>query len=116
VWTLLWLGGNAVFFGSISTDVQNGAPLDAVGPLLGVLVLSVVCSVAAGLSAAAIAKERARVAVLVTAVLLLVTGIGVQASVWHLMPVWYHATFLALIVPVCVIAGRLWRQPSGKAS
>ncbi len=55
-------------------------------------------------------------AVLVTAVLLLLTGIGVQSTVWHLMPLWYHATFLVLIVPVCVLAGRLWRQPVGKAS
>jgi hypothetical protein len=116
VWTAAWLGGNAVFFGSISAGVANGVRFNAVGPLLGVVVLSVVCSVAAGLSTAAIAKERARVAVLVTAGLLLLTGIGVQSSVWPLMPVWYHATFLVLIVPVCVLAGRLRRQPAERPS
>lgn len=115
-WTVLWLGGNAILFGSMSAEVANGEHFSALGPLLGVIALSVACSVAAGLSAAATAKERASVAVLVTAVLLLLTGIGVQSTVWHLMPLWYHATFLVLIVPVCVLAGRLWRQPAGKAS
>ena len=52
--------------------------------------------------------------VLVTAVLLLLTGIAVQSTMWHLMPLWYHATFLVLIVPVCLLAGRLRRQSGGE--
>jgi hypothetical protein len=117
VWTVVWLGGNAIFFGSISAQVAEGEPLTAAGPLLGVIALSVACSVAAGLSAAALAKERASAVVLVTAVLLLLTGIAVQSGMWRLMPLWYHATFLVLIVPVCVMAGRLRRQvPIGKPS
>jgi len=39
--------------------------------------------------------------------LLLVTGVAVQINVWPLMPLWYHLTFLILIAPVCVVAGRL---------
>ncbi len=31
----------------------------------------------------------------------------VDAGAWNLMPVWYHLTFLTLIVPVVVIGGRL---------
>jgi hypothetical protein len=38
--------------------------------------------------------------------LLLLTGIFVQASVWTLMPIWYHVPFLALLVPIAVIGGR----------
>ncbi len=117
VWTVIWLGGNAIFFGSISARLANGESFTGLGPLLGIIALSVACSVAAGLSAAAVAKERASVAVLVTAVLLLLTGIVVQSGMWRLMPLWYHATFLVLIVPVCVMAGRLRRQdPVGKPS
>jgi hypothetical protein len=115
VWTAVWLGGNAILFGSISAEVANGEHFNALGR-------SWASSRSASrvplrrTGAAAIAKERASVAVLVTAVLLLLTGIGVQSTVWHLMPLWYHATFLVLIVPVCVLAGRLWRQPVGNAS
>ncbi len=84
--------------------------------ILGVIALSVVCSVGAGLSAAAIANERTNVVVLVTGGLLLLTGIAVQIGVWRLMPTWYHLTFLLLIVPVCVAAGRLWRHKAASAA
>ncbi len=40
-------------------------------------------------------------------VLLLLTGIGVQASVRDLMPVWYHVVFLALLIPATIIAAKL---------
>ncbi len=115
-WTVLWLGGNAVLFDTVSTVVAKGERFDQIGSLLGVVALSVVCAIVAGISAASIARERASVAVLATAALLLVTGIGVQSGVWHLLPVWYHLVFLGLIVPVCVVAGRLGLQLSGKRS
>ena len=115
-WTAIWLGGNAMLFAPMSTVVASGERFDALGPLLGILSLSVVCSVAAGLTAASIARERASAAVLVTATLLLVTGIGVQIGMWYLMPMWYHLAFLGLIVPVCTAGGRLARRPSGNPS
>ena len=43
----------------------------------------------------------------VLAVLLVATGVGVQASVWTLMPVWYHLAFLGLLVPGCLLGARL---------
>lgn len=106
VWTVLWLGGNNLLFGRAGEVVASGQKFTAVGSLLGILVLSVVCSLAAGAAAAAIAKARARGAVLVMGVLLLATGIAVQASVWNLMPVWYHIPFLALVVPMCILGAR----------
>lgn len=112
-WTALWLGGNAALFGEAAEVVGAGQKYTATGPLVGVIVLSIVCSIAAGLITAKIAKDRARTAVMVTAVLLLLTGIGVQAGVWSLMPTWYHLVFLALVVPVTVLGGRL---ASGKVS
>jgi hypothetical protein len=107
VWTALWLGGNAAFFGEAARVVDAGVPFTAAGPLAGLLAQSVVCSIAAGLAAAAIAKQRARAAVLVLAALLLATGVLVQIGVWPFMPVWYHLTFLALIVPASILGGRL---------
>lgn len=113
VWTALWLGGNAALFGEAAEVVGSGEKYTATGPLVGVIVLSIACSVAAGLVAAKIAKDRAKTAVMTTAILLLLTGIGVQSGVWSLMPTWYQLVFLALVVPVTLMGGRLG---SGKAS
>jgi len=105
-WTVLWLGGNALLFGEASRVMGEGQVFSTSTTLFGVIVLSIVCSVVAGLTAARIAADKAAGAVIVVALLLLATGIGVQSGVWSLMPVWYHLVFLALIVPVTVAAGR----------
>lgn len=101
VWTALWLGGNALLFSAAGKVVQAGQRYTAVGPLIGVIALSVVCSLIAGGVAALIAKERARITVLLMSLALLATGVGVEVSDWSLMPPWYHLVFLVLIVPVC---------------
>ena len=109
VWTALWFGGNLGLQQAFSEAYEAfvaGEPITEVGYLGGALVLSVVCSFLAGLLTAKLAQEGAKRAVLVMASLLLVTGIGVQISVWDLMPVWYHLTFLILLVPVCLVGGR----------
>ena len=106
-WTALWLGGNAMFFGEATEVVRAGEPYTKAGPLAGVIVLSVVCSVVAGLVTAGIARARAQRAVVIVAALLLITGIGVQIGVWAMMPLWYHLTFLALIAPVVMLGARL---------
>jgi len=109
VWTVLWLGGNALFFGEAARVVGEGQAYTAAGPLVGVIALSIVCSIVAGVTAAKVAGSRAGGAVIAMAALLLLTGIGVQSGVWSLMPVWYHLVFLALIVPVVLAGGRLAR-------
>lgn len=116
IWTAMWLGGHALFFGEAAAVVGAGRAYTAVGPLLGVIVLSIACSLAAGMVAGRIAGPKARGAVLALALLLLATGIGVQAGVWSLMPIWYHVVFLALVVPVSVLGGRLVarRRPAAR--
>ena len=109
-WTALWLGGNALFFGEASRVIGEGRAYTVAVPLLGVIVLSIVCSIVAGVTTAKIAAARAGGAVVVMAGLLLLTGIAVQFGVWALMPVWYHLVFLVLIVPVVLIGGRFVRS------
>ncbi|REJ79946.1 MAG: hypothetical protein DWQ30_14370 [Acidobacteria bacterium] len=105
VWTALWLGGNALFFSELAAAAQAGEAITDGGALAGVLGLSFVCSLIAGLVTASIWASR-RVA-LITGALLLLTGIGVQASAWSLMPVWYHLVFLAAIVPLVLLGARM---------
>jgi hypothetical protein len=40
-------------------------------------------------------------------VLLLVVGIYFQSQYWHVMPLWYHLIFLALLIPMCFVGARL---------
>ena len=105
VWTVIWLGGNALFFKEAAEVVKAGNVYDKAGPLLAVVGLSLVCSLTAGLAAAAISKNS--MVVLIIGVLLLATGIYVQSTVWNQMPVWYHLVFLVLIVPTVVVGGKL---------
>lgn len=111
-WTALWLTGNNVLFPEATRVVGEGQAYTSAGPLAGVIVLSIVCSLVAGLLTARIARQRAAGAVVIMAALLLLTGIGVQFGVWALMPVWYHLVFLLLLVPMSLVGGRLGRRVS----
>jgi len=102
-WSVVWFVGNRLLFAEAAEVVGAGEPYTRTGPLLGVLALSIVCSLAAGAVAAKISQSKGWGTVAVMAVLLLVTGIVVQASVWSLMPFWYHILFLALIIPLCQV-------------
>ena len=107
VWTAVWLGGNAALFAGAQEAVARGEAIAGAWPLLGVLGLSVVCSVLAGVVCARICSARGMGPAIVLAVLLLLTGIGVQARIWKLEPVWYHAAFLVLLVPVTLAGAKV---------
>jgi len=109
VWTALWLGGNLGLqqaFAEAYEAFVAGEPITEIGYLGGALVLSVVCSFFAGLLTAKLAGDGASRAVWIMASLLLLTGIGVQVGAWDRMPVWYHLTFLILLIPVCLVGAR----------
>ncbi len=105
VWTAIWLTANAMVFAEAGEAIAAGDAFTETGPLLGVLALSIACSLAGGVAAAIAGGERARGAVLGNALLLLATGIFVQAGLWSLMPAWYHLLFLALLVPMTLLGG-----------
>lgn len=112
VWTALWIGGNAILFTQAAEVVKAGERYDSAGILLGILALSLVCSVAGGLAAARIAQGRGMRAALILGVLLLGTGVAVQSGAWSLMPLWYHLAFLLLLVPVTLAGACLARRRS----
>lgn len=108
LWTAIWLGGNALLFSKASDQITAEQGLTSVATLLGVLSLSIVCSLCAGFLVAKIAKVK-RTPLMILAFLLLVTGIMVQTSIWDLMPVWYHLAFLLLLMPMTQLGARLGR-------
>ena len=115
VWTVLRLVGSAgirVFWPAEFGALEGGRPITAVVPLLLGVALSLACSLAAGITVATAAPRAVPGGLTVVAVLLVATGVGVQASVWTLMPVWYHLVFPGLLVPGCLLGARLKRARS----
>lgn len=115
VWTVLWNLGNRGGQIAFPEALAPEQPITHFGALLGLIVYSVALSVLAGWLCAAIASAgagaRPMPAVWVLAILHLVLGIWAQATYWHLMPLWYHLIFLALVVPATVYGGWIRARP-----
>jgi hypothetical protein len=107
-WTILWLAGNLLvlqaIFPSETEAFSAGGALTNVGYLSSALVLSIICSITGGLVCAQLARGARHRDVIIMSILLLATGIAVQAGVWNQMPLWYHLSFLVLIVPSCLMS------------
>jgi len=112
LWTIIWLGGGrallAAFPDALPAGDVEAQTIESTPYLASALVLSVVCSLAAG-AICRIGGTRWLTSAIVLAALLLLTGIGVQLGSWELMPVWYHLAFLALLVPVTLCGARITR-------
>lgn len=110
IWSAVWLGGNVGFKAAMPAAYSGGDLPTQAGVLLGILVLSVICSLAAGLVAARLKGTRTAATVIVLGVILLAVGIPIQLSVWDKMPAWYHLSFLVLLIPATVAGGRMVPQ------
>jgi hypothetical protein len=104
---MLWFGMNAILRGASMLPADATKRIEAATPLLVMLVGSVVFSVVAGYVAAAVGGDGSYMPVLVLCALQLALGIFFQAQAWQLLPLWYHAPFLALIVPATLLGGWL---------
>jgi Na+-driven multidrug efflux pump len=112
VWSVLWVGSEPVI-AAVAPDMAPDESLSNVtsGYLILKVVLSVLFSVVAGYLSAVVADENSRTP-LILAFLLLLVGIGIQASIWDRLPVWYHLTFLVLLVPLTVAGGKMRKTRS----
>lgn len=106
VWSALWVGLYGVLFPGASETVTAGGAVTDAGVLAGSLAFSVACSLAAGVVGALTDRVRPGRAALIAGVLLLVTGVAVQIGAWQHLPVWYHLTFLVLLVPTTLVGAR----------
>lgn len=108
-WSVIWLGGNAVFRAMALTPPDQAVRIEDFRALVALLVLSIVASGVSGYVTHVISS--AKVASYACLGLLLVTGIFVQWSIRSLLPPWYHVAFLLLLAPVFLLASRIARHP-----
>lgn len=101
VWSVLHFG-NMTLVRAIFPDAvgEDGSCFEAV-PLLVTLAITLLQSVCAGAVCRLVAKRGK--ATLALAVLLTVVGIGVEGSMWHLAPAWYHISFIVMLAPMTLI-------------
>jgi hypothetical protein len=86
------------------------------GMMVARLVMAAVTSLAAGAVTGWVAPSSERPA-WALGIVVLALFIPVHINLWHVLPIWYHLTFLLTIVPLVVIGSRLVRRrapnPSG---
>jgi hypothetical protein len=111
LWSVLWLGFNQVLLmlGLISPTVTE--PVTDALPLLLLLVGSVLISLVTGYVTARMVGFPWALPVAALGVLLLATGIFFQLKMWYVIPLWYHLTFLVLLIPM-TFAGARVRAPA----
>lgn len=106
-WTVIYLGGSQLILALRAAAIREDGSTSDVPTLAMYLALSIIASLVAGSVAVKIADRSKMMHAGIVAALLLATGIPVQMSIWELLPVWYHATFLALLVPVTLYGAKL---------
>ena len=116
LWTVLSLASNAALAAAAPGAFREDGSTDSVGMLLLILVLSVVFSVIAGYVTALLAREKTKQHALALGLALLAVGIFVQIQYWDVMPVWYHLSFLALLVPGVLLGARTQRSRYAQVS
>jgi hypothetical protein len=107
LWSVLWLSYNITLkkLAILPSDLTK--PVDNTKALLLLIIGSIILSLIAGYSTSVIARSASIVPISLLGLLLLAVGIFVEAQNWGLMPLWYHLTFLALLIPSCFIGAWL---------
>ena len=109
VWSLLWFALYGVLM-AIPGAVHADGSIHSVPVLLLILISSVVMSVLAGYLTARLAPSSPIAHGVALGVLQLTLGIYFQTQSWSLVPIWYHLSFLALLLPGNVYGAWLFTQ------
>ena len=117
-WSIIWVGSEQ-FLATMLRD-WYGAHQDRVAlalanresfsadttiVLLGLL-RAAIASIMAGFLTAVVAGENRR-SPLILGIILLFVGLMFQYIAWNVFPIWYHLIFLALLVPMTILGGRM---------
>ena len=117
-WVIVWVASEQIlsailpeWFGApqraFQAAIENGGQFTADTTLLLThIVLGSIVSVMSGFLAALIAGGNQR-APLVLGFLLLAFGVLKAVMSWPYVPIWYHVTFTALLLPMTIMGGKL---------
>ena len=106
-WTVLFLGSNSILSLTMPGSFKADGSTDSAAMLLLILLLSVIFSIIAGWITAKLATVNPQRNALILGIILLLVGISVQLQFWEVMPLWYHLSFLGLLIPGAIVGGRL---------
>ncbi len=107
LWTVLWLGSNALIPVLIPTSFREDGSTDSTMVLTVILLLSLLFSLIAGAITASIARTSSTAALCILGITLLAVGIFVQLQYGALFPFWYNLLFLILLIPGVFAGARL---------
>jgi hypothetical protein len=109
VWTVLWLGSHAIL-SNVMPNQLKVSRVESIPALLLLIVLSMIFSIIAGYITAQLAKRKEMAHTWALGVLQLSMGIAAQLSYFDVLPVWYHITFLLLLIPGNLLGGLLYTR------
>ena len=107
MWGIAWTGGNTALSAAFSEHYNDGGAPTSPGLLAAIIVFSAVLSLIAGFLCAKIVGRKPARVVMTLAIIQLAIGVLVQVGAWDLFPIWYHATFLILVIPMHVLGGHV---------
>lgn len=107
LWSMVWLAYNALLVMLEVLPHDQNQPFRDAGPLVALIAGSMIATLAAGYTTAVISRSASGRPVAGLGLLLLAVGTLVQLQYWALMPLWYHLTFLSLLLPATIAGGAL---------
>jgi hypothetical protein len=110
LWSMVWLAGGQYAQLAFPEALAEDGSTSHLGYLVSLVALSVVASVLAGSVARLVSRTRQMTPELILGVLLLIAGVGIETGYWELLPLWYHAAFLVLLLPATLLGGRLGQR------
>jgi hypothetical protein len=107
LWSVGWLSFNVGLQKLALLTSDRTQRIQGVRVLLALLLGSFTLSLVAGYVTAVIGQTASNLPVILLGLLLLAVGIFFQTQFWRQMPLWYHLSFLALLIPFCYLGAWL---------
>lgn len=111
-WSILWVVSNMTIAGAFPDAFKDDGTTESVGLLVLLLCDSAAFSFLSGWLTGVVAKRREMSHGVALGVALLAVGIAVQIGYWDVMPLWYHLGFLALLLPLATLGGKVRQKKS----
>jgi hypothetical protein len=106
-WMVTALGADSLLMNIFPQWYNGGGLVESIPVLLLSGFYALLFSVLGGYVTALIARRHELQHVSILGVLQLLMGIMATIKFWHTAPVWYHLTFLVLLVPANLLGGYL---------